>query len=155
MRPLGHEIKPGIWIDEGAEIDRQARIVAPAYIGRGSKVREDTLITRFSSIEKDCYIDCGTVIEDSSILENTQIGIWLEVRHAVANGNNLLSLEHQVVLEISDPCVMRFNRPVRQEMKHDLDWNQQAEEEQIVADIKPQQPPTLERWQLGADPIQG
>ena len=34
IRPSGQEIKPGIWLDDGAEIHRRARIVAPAYIGR-------------------------------------------------------------------------------------------------------------------------
>jgi len=155
LRPSGREIKPGIWIDAGAEIDRGARIVAPAYVGRGSKVEEDALITRCSNIEKDCYVECGTVIEDSSILANTHVGIWLEVRHAVANGNRFLSLEHEVVLEISDSCVMRSNRPVQQESKHILSWKRQPEEQQVVADIKPKQSPAPEAWQLGADLIQG
>jgi NDP-sugar pyrophosphorylase family protein len=155
MRPCGREVKPGIWIDAGAEIDRGARIVAPAYVGRGSKIQEDTLITRSSSIEKGCYVDCGTVIEDSSILANTHVGIWLEVRHAVANGNRFLSLEHEVVIEISDPCVMRSTRPVQQETKDGLSWNRKAREPKIVAEPNPKQSPAPEAWQLGADLIQG
>lgn len=107
MRPSGREVKPGIWIDEGAEIHRRARIVAPAYVGRESKLLEDTLITRCSNIEEGCYVDYGTVIEDSSILENTHIGIWLDVCLAVAEGNKLVSLRRGAVLEISDPSVMR------------------------------------------------
>ena len=83
---------------------RWARIVAPAYIGRGSKIMEDTLITRHSTIEKNCCVDYGTVVEDSSILQNTDIGICLDVCHAVANGNKLLSLDRDVVIEISDPA---------------------------------------------------
>jgi NDP-sugar pyrophosphorylase family protein len=155
MRPCGREVRPGIWIDAGAEIDRGARIVAPAYVGRSSKIQEDTLITRFSSIEKDCYVDCGTVVEDSSILANTHVGIWLEVRHAVANGNRFLSLEHEVVLEISDPCVMRSNRPAQQETKNGLSWSRKAREQKVVADPNPKQSPAPEAWQLGADLIQG
>jgi NDP-sugar pyrophosphorylase family protein len=154
MRPSGREVKPGIWIDAEAEIDRGGRIVAPAYIGRGSKIEEDALITRCSNVEKYCYVDCGTVVENSSILSNTHVGIWLEVRHAVANGNRFLSLEHEVVLEISDSCVMRSTRPVPQEIKHMLSWRRQPEE-RVVADIKPKQSPAPEAWQLGADLIQG
>lgn len=154
MRPCGREVKPGIWIDTGAEIDRGARIVAPAYIGRGSKIQEDTLITRFSNIERDCCVDCGTVIEDSSILANTHVGIWLEVRHALANGNMFLSLEHEVVIEISDPGVMRSTRPVQQGTKDGWSWNRKAREPQTVADPKPKPSPAPE-WQLGADLIQG
>ena len=83
IRPSGQAVKAGLWIDEGAEVDRRARIVAPAYIGRGVKIQEDALITRCSSLEEGCYVDCGTVIEDSSILANTHVGIWLDVRHSV------------------------------------------------------------------------
>ena len=111
--PSGREVKRGIWIDDGAEVHRWARIVAPAYIGRGSKIMEDTLITRHSSIEKNCCVDYGTVVEDSSILPNTEIGICLDVCHAIANGNKLLSLDRDVVIEISDPAVMRSNSMLR------------------------------------------
>jgi NDP-sugar pyrophosphorylase family protein len=105
--PYGHEIRPGIWLDAGAEVHRRARIVAPAYIGSGSKVLADTLITRLSSIERDCFIDCGTVIENSSILADTHIGIWLDVCHAVVRGNRMLSLGRDVMIEIPDPSLMR------------------------------------------------
>ena len=46
--PSGEQIRPGIWIDRGAEVQHDARLVAPAYIGRNSKIREDALITRCS-----------------------------------------------------------------------------------------------------------
>jgi len=111
-RPSGREVKRGIWIDEGAEVHRWARVVAPAYIGSSSKIMQDTLITRQSSVEKNCCIDYGTVVEDSSILQNTEIGICLDVCHAIANGNKLLSLDRDVVIEISDPAVMRSNYPL-------------------------------------------
>ncbi|MGB7133004.1 MAG: hypothetical protein WBD59_19485, partial [Candidatus Sulfotelmatobacter sp.] len=52
-----------------------------------------------------------TVVENSSILQNTEIGICLDVCHAIANGNKLLSLDRDVVIEISDPAVMRSNGP--------------------------------------------
>ena len=110
-RPGGHEARPGIWVDDGAEIHRRARIVAPAYVGRGSILREDTLITRCSNIEEGCYIEYGSVIEDSSILKRTHIGIWLDVCRSVVDGNRLVSLKRDAVLEISDPGVMRSTVP--------------------------------------------
>ena len=109
VRPPGREVKRGIWIDDEAEVHRQARIVAPAYVGRRSRVLQDTLITRASSVEKDCCIDYGTVIEDTSVLQNTEIGICLDVCHAIANGSKLVSLDRDVVIEISDPAVMHSN----------------------------------------------
>jgi NDP-sugar pyrophosphorylase family protein len=116
-RPAGREVKRGIWIDDGVEVHRRARIVAPAYIGRGSRVMEDALITRCSNVERQSCIDYGSVIEDSSILQNTEIGICLDVCHAVANGNRLLNLDRNVVIEISDANVMRSNRPAHKPAK--------------------------------------
>jgi hypothetical protein len=151
MRPCGQEVRPGIWVDEGAEIDRRARIVAPAYIGCNTKVREDALVTRCSSIERDCCIDFGTIVEDSSILANTRVGIWLDVRHAVASGNKLMSLKHDVLLEIADPNVMRFTGMLAKE--EILSENPERVVQPAVSKIKPEAAP--ERWQLGANLIQG
>jgi hypothetical protein len=120
----GKEIRPGVWIDEGARVHGRARIVAPAYIGCGSKVRADTLITRSSSVERDCCVDYGTVIEDSSVLPRTHVGIWLDVCHAVANGNRLYSLKRDVAVEILDPSVMRSTVAVLTADAGASDWNE-------------------------------
>lgn len=111
-RPAGRETKPGIWIDDGAQLHKRARFVAPAYIGRGSRIREDTLITRCSNIESFSSVDYGTVIEDSSVLSNSYVGIWLDVSHAVVQGNRLLNLERNVLLEFSDSSLIRENAAV-------------------------------------------
>lgn len=120
MRPLGQEVRPGVWVDDGAQIHKRARIVAPAYIGRESVVREDSVITRFSNIEKQSYIDYGTVIEDSSILTNSYVGIWLDVAHAVVRGNRLWNLTRNVMLKISDPSVIRRNVPPQNKIRGGL-----------------------------------
>jgi carbonic anhydrase/acetyltransferase-like protein (isoleucine patch superfamily) len=158
MRPTGQEIRPGIWIEDGAEVHRRARVVAPAYIGRGTKVKEDTLITRCSTVERGCYVDAGTVIEDSSVLPNTHIGIWLDVCHGIASGNKLFSLERDVTVEISDSNVMRANGSARKEARNARALSLVNEKQQPVTakvvDSK-KETPAPEAWQLGANPIQG
>jgi hypothetical protein len=153
MRPVGREIKPGIWVGEGAEIHRRSRVVAPAYIGSASCVGENTLVTRFSNIERDCYVDYGTAIEDSSILANTHVGIWLELSHAVAHGNMLMSLGRDVLLEISDPSVLRSNGSVRGDLIRGLSYRDEA-----LCGIAEEKSPDLvaqKSWQLRTNPIQG
>src|ERR1700757_1824676 len=115
LRPLGVETRPGVWLDDGAQVNRDARVVAPVYIGRGAKVEAQCLITRCSNIESNCHVDYGTVVEDSSILTNTYIGIGLDLSHSIVEGNNLLNLERNVTLEIADPCVIRQNRVARKD----------------------------------------
>lgn len=115
LRPLGNETRPGVWIDEGAQVHRDSRIVAPAFIGRDSKIAEQCLITRCSSIESNSHVDYGTVVEDSSVLSNTYVGIGLDLSHSMVDGNHLLNLERDVILEVSDPRVIRENKVQRSE----------------------------------------
>jgi NDP-sugar pyrophosphorylase family protein len=111
--PCGEQLRPGVWVDTDAEIHRRARIVAPAYVGCASKVKADALITRFSTIERDCCVDSGTVVEDTSILANTTVGICLDLCHAIAGGNKLWNLERDVAVQILDASVMRFSSASR------------------------------------------
>ena len=71
------------------------------------------MITRCSNIESLCYIDYGTVIEDSSVLTNSYVGIWLDVTHALVQGSNLWNLPRNVGVEIADPSVVRQNVPAK------------------------------------------
>ncbi len=102
LRPGGREIRPGVWVEETAQVHRRARVVAPAYIGSHARVRAASLITRFSNLERGCQVDCGTVVEDASILPGTYLGPGLDVSHAVVCGSHLVDLRRNVALEIND-----------------------------------------------------
>ncbi|MFZ0322256.1 MAG: hypothetical protein WAL56_24225 [Candidatus Sulfotelmatobacter sp.] len=145
--PSGKQLRPGVWVDTGADIHRRARIVAPAFIGCASKVKADALITRFSNIERDCCVDSGTVIEDSSILANTTVGICLDLCHAVANGNKLWNLERDVTVEIVDASVMRFSSASRKAANN---GHHIASARAAVL----QKTPMPETWQFGNNLIQ-
>jgi len=100
-------------MEEGAQVERGARVVAPAYIGRGVTIADECLITRGSNVESNSLIDFGTVIEDSSILPDTYVGIGLDLSHSVVDGSEVLNLQHGVRLRITDPVVVRRNAPHR------------------------------------------
>lgn len=108
-RPRGSEIRPGIWMEEGVQVARGARVVAPAYIGRDVRIADDCLITRCSNVESWSQVDFGTAIEDTSVLTNTYIGIGLDLSQSIVDGDQLLNLRHEVRLHISDPVVMKRN----------------------------------------------
>lgn len=109
LRPEGSEIRPRIWVCNGARIERSARLVAPAFIGPHVQIADECLITRGSNVERNSYVDFGTAVEDSSILSNSYLGIGLDLAHSVVDGCNLLNLQHNVNLQVSDPVVMRRN----------------------------------------------
>lgn len=116
--PQGREIQPGVWLAEKADVHRTARLVGPAYIGAGSRIGKDCVISECSNIERDCEIDDGTTVSDSSVLENTYLGIGLQLSHSIVNGSNLQSLEHDTTMAITDAAVMRPHKPERKEPGH-------------------------------------
>lgn len=117
MRPQGSEVRPGLWIDEEAQIGRSARLVAPVFIGRKARIADDCLITRSSAVEHHSHVDFGTVVEDSSILPNTYVGIGLDLAHSVVDGSEITNLHHGVRLNISDPVVLRRNGAREQQIE--------------------------------------
>jgi len=105
--PQGREVRPGVWMAEGAQLERGARIVAPGFIGRDVTISDQCLITRCTNVENGSHVDYGTVVEDSSILAGTYVGIGLDLSHSIAHGTHLAHLDHDVMLEITDPMVVR------------------------------------------------
>ena len=102
IRPIGNEVRPGVWVAEGAKIHRTARVLAPAFIGAYSKIRGASLITRNSVIEHHSEVDCGTVVENSTVLPFTYVGAGLDVMHSVVGFRRIFQLMRNVEVEISD-----------------------------------------------------
>jgi hypothetical protein len=102
VRPEGMEIKPGVFLGRGARIHRKARVVAPAFIGARAKVHAEALITRGSILEHHSEVDCGTVVENSTLLPFTRLGAGLDVMHSVVGFHRIAHLVRNVEVEITD-----------------------------------------------------
>ncbi|MBV8208409.1 MAG: hypothetical protein JO041_16610 [Acidobacteria bacterium] len=102
LRPVGREVRPGIWIGTGARIQRDARLVAPCYVGPFARVRAAAVITRASSIEHHAEVDCGTIVEAATVLPFTYAGAGLDVCYSVVGFRKLASLRHSLELEVPD-----------------------------------------------------
>ena len=110
-KPRGKELRPGIWIGEGAKINRGARLVAPVFIGAHSRVRASAVITRGSSLEHHTEVDCGTVIENSTVLPYSYVGAGLEVMHSVVGDKSIANLKRKIVLRVEDPKLLNAITP--------------------------------------------
>ncbi len=102
IRPVGIQVKPGIWVGERAHIHHRARVVAPAFVGAHAKIRAAALLTRGAVIEQRAEVDCGTVVENSTVLPFTYVGAGLDVMHSVVGLRRLTHLLRNVEVEISD-----------------------------------------------------
>jgi NDP-sugar pyrophosphorylase family protein len=102
VRPVGKELRPGVWVGDGARIHRKARVLAPAFVGAYSKIRAASLVTRNSVIEHHAEVDCGTVVENSTILPYTYVGAGLDVMHSIVGYRHISHLVRDVAVEIRD-----------------------------------------------------
>jgi NDP-sugar pyrophosphorylase family protein len=113
LRPVGTEIRPRVWCADGAEIDPTVSIDGPAFIGARTKIAAGCKISGASSVERDCEVDCGTVVDDSLVLPGTYIGVALDVRRSVVAGAKLFNLDRNIELSVSDGRLIGQNkRPV-------------------------------------------
>jgi hypothetical protein len=101
--PAGEEARPGVWIAPGALVEKGARILAPAFVGSLARIRAGAVITRCSSIERNAEIDCGTIIENSTVLPFSYVGAGLDLGHSVAGMGRIVNLRRDVDVEIVDP----------------------------------------------------
>src|SRR5579859_60622 len=102
-RPAGEEIKPGVWMSRKAIMEKGARVLAPAYIGANARIRTGAVITRCSSVEHHAQVDCGSVVENSSVLPYCYVGAGLDLAHSVAGMRQVANLRRDVTVEVPDP----------------------------------------------------
>ena len=100
--PCGTQIKPGIWVGEHARVHKRARLLAPCFVGANTKIRASAVLTRGSVVEHHTVVDCGTVVENSSILPMTVVGAGLDVTHSVVGFRHIWHLRRDAEVEISD-----------------------------------------------------
>jgi hypothetical protein len=104
--PAGNEVRPGVWIAPDALVEKGARILAPAFVGSMARVRAGAVITRCSSIERHAEVDCGTVIENSTVLPFCYVGAGLDLGHSVAGMGRIANLRRDVNVVVPDPKLM-------------------------------------------------
>ena len=103
LAPSGREMRPGVWVGEGARIERGSRILAPAFVGSRVRVRAAAVITRGSALEHHSEIDCGSIVECSALLPFSYVGAGLDVCHSVVGFRRVAHLQHNLEVEIADP----------------------------------------------------
>ncbi len=103
VQPEGVEVKPGVWVASGARIHRRARLLAPAFVGEHAEVHASAVLTRGGVLEHHTVVDCGTIIDDATLLPYSTAGSGLDIAHTVVGFGRLAHLRRNVELEISDP----------------------------------------------------
>ncbi len=108
--PVGTEVRAQVWYGHGAHVDRSAVIQAPAFIGAGSHIAASCEVTGASAIERNCEIDCGSAVDSSCILQNSYVGVALDIRGAIVSNAKLFHLDRDVEVGFTDPSLIGVTR---------------------------------------------
>jgi carbonic anhydrase/acetyltransferase-like protein (isoleucine patch superfamily) len=100
MRPFGKQISDQVWIGEGVSLASSARIVGPTYIGARTIIRAGATIGPYTSVERDCVVDCGTTVERSTVLPHTYLAPGLLIQDGVVDGGFLEHLGWGTVADL-------------------------------------------------------
>ncbi len=113
------EFEPGIWLGEGAEIEKGARIEAPLVIGAGSRLRKGAVVKEFSVLGEDTLVERDVSIKRSVTWKGCYLGKGAELRGVVLCSNaqvkEFSSLYEGVV--VGDSSVIEENCRVKPGVK--------------------------------------
>ena len=133
LTPRGSQFGAHTWVAENARIAPSARFNGPCFVGANTVLREGVTVGPFSSIEEGCVIECGTRIEESTVLPQTFLAAGLHVRRSVVDGPQLEQLDSGVMADLSCAGLAR-RLPRRRKTRSDSHGGHQAR----VWDIQPE-----------------
>lgn len=102
IRPYGEQLRPGVWVGRHARIHRDARLLAPAFVGAFCNVHSGAVVTRGSALEHHAELDCAAVVDNSSLLPYTRVAAGLDVEQSVVGFHQVHSLQHKFTVEVED-----------------------------------------------------
>ncbi len=69
----GTEIRPSVWVEDGARISPSARLEAPVLIGRGCEIGEGAVINGPAVVGDTCLMGAGASVTHSLLLPRSQL----------------------------------------------------------------------------------
>jgi mannose-1-phosphate guanylyltransferase len=78
--PGGHEKRPGLWVEESAQVHPRAQISGPCYVGPGAVIEKDAKIDGPCVISANATIKGRTLVRRSVVCDGTTLheGSWAD-----------------------------------------------------------------------------
>lgn len=103
---IDHHAKDLIQVEHHTQIHPTATLLAPVYIGEGVKISANAIIGPNVIIEKNCFIDQGSHLQDAHILPETYVGKDLDLKNVMAIKNWLINLTRNSITVVTDPWLL-------------------------------------------------
>ena len=115
----GFEVSPGVWVGEGAEVDPEALVAGPVYVGDYAKVEGGAEIRELCVLGSNVVVKSGAFLHRATVHDNVFIGPQSNLRACVVGKNTdvmrAARLEEGVV--VGDECVIEEEAIVQSGVK--------------------------------------
>jgi mannose-1-phosphate guanylyltransferase/phosphomannomutase len=104
----GFEMMPGVWVCEGAEVDPEAILKGPLYVGSYAKVEAGAELREYTVLGSNVVVKSGAFLHRAVVHENCFIGPQVNLRACIVGKNTDIMrgarIEEGAV--IGDECVV-------------------------------------------------
>jgi mannose-1-phosphate guanylyltransferase / phosphomannomutase len=115
----GFEVSPGVWMAEGAEVDPEAVLRGPLYIGDYAKVEAGVELREFTVLGSNVVVKEGAFLHRAVVHDNVFVGRSTNLRGCVVGKNTDLMagarIEEGAV--VGDECVIEAEAYVSNNVK--------------------------------------
>jgi mannose-1-phosphate guanylyltransferase / phosphomannomutase len=119
IEPDGFEVSPGVWVAEGAEVDSEAVLKGPLYIGDYAKVEAGAELREYTVLGSNVVVKEGAFLHRAVVHDNVFIGPSTNLRGCVVGKNTDVMagarIEEDAV--IGDECVIESEAYVSSDVK--------------------------------------
>jgi len=104
----GFEVRPGIWVGEGADVDPDAELSGPLCIGDYAKVEGGARLREFTVLGNNVVVKSGATLEHAVVHDNVFIGQQTHLRGCVIGKNTdiMRSARVEEGAVVGDECVI-------------------------------------------------
>lgn len=115
----GFEVSHGVWIGEGADVDPDAKLIGPLYIGDYAKVEGGAVIREHTVLGSNVVVKSGALLERAVVHDNVFIGPQTSLRACVVGKNTDIMRGARVEegAVIGDECVIEEEAIVQSGVK--------------------------------------
>jgi mannose-1-phosphate guanylyltransferase/phosphomannomutase len=115
----GFEVSPGVWVAEGADVDPEAVLKGPLYVGDYAKVEAGAELREFTALGSNVVVKEGAFLHRAVVHDNVFVGPSTNLRGCVIGKNTDLMAGTRVEegAIIGDECVIEAEAYVSSDVK--------------------------------------
>ncbi|MBC7765339.1 MAG: NTP transferase domain-containing protein, partial [Hyphomonadaceae bacterium] len=96
IRFHANEVLPGVWMEEGVQIDEGAIIKKPCWIGQNAHIQKNAVVEEYSVVGQQCLISEGASLKRAIIWQGAKIGSQAQLRGCTICGSVNVGFQAQI-----------------------------------------------------------